>query len=797
MNKTFTRNKLYLAIEAVGLVISFTVFIILMSQVWYDVSFDKVYPDSHRIYLFERPQSRTGRPEPYQYLMNRPQIAAIRDASPDVDAVGSMFETLILDTESDTPIESVHAVLVDDDFVKVFLFHMVAGSQDGFDRPESVLLTESAAFRLFGGSTRAVGQALPIVKGQSVEQGTVIGVCKDFPVNSSFAKIGVFGQMGDLYAADNDPNYESVSSFVKLRKGANPAIVAPVLASAFEKNWVLWESADTPSDIRQRTLSESLLVSLHDAHYDTWMNGTGNRTRNAVLSAIALIFLLVGLLNILNLSMAELPFHIQGNCIRKIFGAGQGNLLAKDMASAAVLCVISFLIALFITVIVSNSPLASLLTVPLYLNGLLPVILICFVIAMAGSVLATYIPSRYGNSYSPVAVLKGRISLSGRGKEFRVGTLAFQYLLSFVFIIVGLMIGVQNRYVTNYDLGFQTKDIDYAYMGFATSAKYETVREALLQDNDITDVTFSNIPLLTNNPTRQTREVDGTSVRFTGLDVTADYLDFFGFKVVDGRGFSEEDGSASTGAFVVNEAFMRAYPDLSVGARMKGIRQGYPGNDAVIVGVVKDFHFQDLKHPVEPFAFYCSGEESRSNDINPRYFRVAVKTVSGKAGEVAGRLVPLLNGFSEGMDDARCESLEQTAQQFYRGNAAESMLVRISSILSLTLALLGIFGLLFLEIQAIRKSVAIRKLWGASTGQLSWMLLRKYLILGTLIFIASVPMGIWIIGRWQEQFAEQAAIPVWIFLAAWLLVIGTTVAVIASLMITIVRMNPAVELKKE
>ena len=149
------------------------------------------------------------------------------------------------------------------------------------------------------------------------------------------------------------------------------------------------------------------------------------------------------------------------------------------------------------------------------------------------------------------------------------------------------------------------------------------------------------------------------------------------------------------------------------------------------------------------------------------------------------------------MYDARCESLEQTAQQFYRGNAAESTLVRISSILSLTLALLGIFGLLFLEIQTIRKSVAIRKLWGASTGQLSWMLLRKYLILGTLVFIASIPMGIWIIGRWQEQFAEQAAIPVWIFLAAWLLVIGTSVAVIASLMITLVRMNPAVELKKE
>lgn len=791
------RNRLSVLLEGLGLVIAFSVFIILMSQFWYDVTFDRSYPDSRRIFVFERPQSRSGVQAPYQYLMSRPQIRAVREASPDVVAVGTFAETVIMDQKGIEPMDYPVAVLVDTDFADIFPFRMTAGSADGFGRPDAVVLTESAASMLFGGSGVAVGRHVPMAVGQTVVPMTVIGVCRDFPVNSSFARIGAFGQIGDLWATDNDPNYEAMESFIKLRKGARPDEVAPVLAKAFERNWVLWESNDTPLDIRERTLKESRLASLHSVHYDTFMNGTGSRSRNVVLAAIAIVFFLVGLLNILNLSMAGLPFRIQESCIRRIFGAGQGKLLAKDLVKSAILCLVSFTVALLVLMVVSNSPLASFLTVPLGLKDLRPILVVCLLIAMTGSLLAAYIPSIYGNSYSPGTVLKGRISLSGRGKEFRTGTLAFQYLLSFVFIAVGLMIGVQNRYVSNFDLGFQTKDVIYAYMGFMTSAKYETVREELLKDKDITEVTFSNGPLLANSPILHKREVDGTTVRFTGLDVIPNYLDFFGFQIVEGRGFNEGDGEAATGSFVVNEAFMRAYPEVSVGSRMKGIRTGYNDTEAQIIGVIKDFRFQDLKHPVEPFAFYCSGEPDREKDLNPRYFRVAVKTVAGKSGEVSGKMVPLMDTVAGGNSGARCAPLEQTASKFYSGNAAESALLKVSSILSLLLALLGIFGLIFMEVQTIRKSVAIRKLLGASTGHLTWMMLRKYILLGTLVFAASVPLGLWAIRRWQEQFADKAAVPVWIFLAAWVLVIGTTVAVISSLALIVARTNPAEELKKE
>ena len=794
--KLLSRRNLNTLVKAIGLVISFSAFIILMSQVWYDVTFDRSYQGSGRVFLFERPQSRTRDMAPYQVLMTRPQIQVIKDASPDVEAVGTLTSGLLIDKETNEAIEYPAAALIDTDFTRIFPFHIVAGTMDGFDRPESILLTETSAEALFGGKTAAVGQHLFMARGMETKEVTVLGVIKDLPINSLLANFGVFGQIGNLWEENNDPNYEAFESFVKLRKGTDPEKVAPVLAKAFEKSWVLWEDQDTPSDIRERVLTDSRLATLHSAHYDSFMNGTGSRTRDFVLTAIALIFLIVGLLNVFNLTNAELPFRIQGNSVRKIFGADNSQIIGKDLVKAAILCLLSFGAALIVTIFVSNSPLASFLTVPLRIGQLRPVLLGCFLVALAGSLLVTYLPSRYGNFFSPSSVLKGRISLSGKGKEFRTGTLALQFLLSFLFIEVGLMIGIQNNYVSDFDLGFQIKDIVHCWLGFETADKKETIREELLKDNDIVDITFANRLLIMGTPSLDTRESNGVTARFAGVDVTPNYLDFFGLEIVEGRGFTMEDGEASTGVYVVNEAFRRAYPEIGIGSHMKGIRTAYPDTDAEIVGVVKDFNFRDLTHPIEPFAFYCSGEPSREGDLTPRYFRAEVKTVEGKSGEVAGRLSGILHKIG-GTKDAKVSLLLSSARKLYSGNAAESALVRTSSIFSLLLALLGIFGLVYLEAQTIRKGVAIRKVMGASTKDLIWMMARKYILFGTVMFAVSVPLGIWIISRWMEQFSEKAPVPVWIFLLAWLIVVGTTVAVITSMALVVSRTNPATELKKE
>ncbi|MDO4999244.1 MAG: hypothetical protein Q4E27_03240 [Bacteroidales bacterium] len=525
--KPWFRKRMSDVLGVAGLLISFSVFITLMAQVGYDVTFDRTLPGSSRIYTFERPQSHLGELDPYMALLNRPQIQTLREASPDVEAVGTLGETIIFDPETSVPLMDMPAGLIDTDFLQVFPFDFVAGSAVDFNRTDALILTETVAKRLFGGSAPAVGQQVMRLLTGEPEPATVIGVCRDFPINSTLATCGAFAQIGDNYSTNNDPNYESLQAFIRLRKGVSPKVITPVLANAFEKNLVLWEDESTPPDIRERTRQESRLVPLHESHYNPFRGGTGNRTRDAVLTAIAFLFLLVGLLNVFNLSMAGLPFRIKDGCIRMIFGAGKEVMLRRDLVNAIILCLVAFALSIGVLLIVRATPLASFLSVPLRPGALMPTLFACLAVALGGSLLAVYLPSRYGASFSPGTVLKGRIDLTGRGKGFRMGTLAFQYLISFLFIAVGLMIGVQNRFVSDFDLGFRTRDIIYAYMGVETSGKYEAVREELLKDPDITEVTFSNVPLLDNSPRMQIRDVAGGTVRFVGLDVTPDFLDFF------------------------------------------------------------------------------------------------------------------------------------------------------------------------------------------------------------------------------------------------------------------------------
>ena len=799
MNPYRLRNRMPVLFKWAGLLIASFVFILLMSQVWYDVSFDRALSDRGRIYVFERPQEHSSQPQPYKFMLNRPQIASLRTSSPEVEAVGTLdLQGRMMDPERREPLQEMRVAMVDPDFVRMFPFVPLAGSLEGSDRPDAAVLCESAARRLFGGVPEAVGQSVQILRVREPRSYEVIAVCRDFPANSRLSGIGVFAQLGTLWEENNDPNYESLEAFILLRRGASPEEVLPVLADAFEKNWVLWESPDTPPDIRERIRSGSRLVPLHATHYDPAHGGTGSRPRDGVLSVIAVLFLACALLNLFNLSMAGLPFSVQGDCVRRIFGADRRQLLLKQVLSSLALCLLAFGFALLLVKWVAGSPLASLLTVPLEARALMPVWVACLAVLAAGAVLAALLPARYGASFAPGAVLKGRISLSGRGRLWRTGTLALQYLLTYIFIITGGMIGVQNRFVSDFDLGFRTKDIVYAFTGIFSGKDPEVVRTALLGDPDITDVAFADYVLLQDRVYTQTRDIDGISVRFAGLDVTPDFLNFFGFRIIQGRSFTEEDGRRATGSYIVNEAFVRAYPSLGIGSRMGGMMNGHPDTEAEIVGVVQDFHFEDLYHPVAPFAFYCSGEPA--DRWMARYPRVAVQTVAGKAGEVAGRLPEMLNALSPEQQQeggARCSVMTETAAEFYEGNARESRLVRMSSLLSLLLALLGILGLIYLEVQTIRKSVAIRKLHGATLPDLLRMLSGKYLILSTVVFIFSIPLSLLVVRRWLEQFAVQAAVPVWIFVLAWLLVTGLTLLVVAAMALQVSRTDPVRELRRE
>ena len=329
--KLLSRNKLNTLVEAVGLVISFTVFIVLMSQVWYDVTFDRSYPGSGRIYFFERPQSRTRDQAPYQILMNRPQIQAIRDASPEVEAVGTMSESMLVDPNNDTPMEFPVAALVDNDFVNVFPFRMVAGTVNGFDNPESLLLSETSAKTLFGESGQAIGKHLKLERG-GIQEVTVIGVFKDFPMRNTNT-----GQEGNAIISIIDTNDErflmEMGLLIKTQGDHNEARKA--IMKVFDE----WDE-DEVSIVQASTyLEDNFLDGLKPA-----------RNNMRMVELFMLLAVLISLLGLVAMSTYYSDIHSNEIAIRKVFGGTVGSESLRSIREYMILVGIACAIGIPIAV---------------------------------------------------------------------------------------------------------------------------------------------------------------------------------------------------------------------------------------------------------------------------------------------------------------------------------------------------------------------------------------------------------------------------------------------------------------
>jgi len=276
------------------------------------------------------------------------------------------------------------------------------------------------------------------------------------------------------------------------------------------------------------------------------------------------------------------------------------------------------------------------------------------------------------------------------------------------------------------------------------------------------------------------------------LPVSDNFLDFFGIEVTQGRGFSPSDNNTPYGTMIVNGKLIQDYPSLHVGSTMSGHSDK---GDAEIVGVVKDFNFKPLQYPVSPMILYCWGSEPW-RALCYSYVKMAPganpKDVTDHIKKVIGELDPDMGGGS-----VKVEFLDKNIQRMYNSEASLGKLITMASIVALLITIIGILGLVFFETQFLRKEIAVRRVSGASVGDILKMINKKYLLMALVSFAVSAPLVYLIISAWRKNFAYQAPIPVWIFMAALLLIIVITFTVVTLQSWKAATANPVESLKNE
>ena len=761
------------AVNVFGFGLALAVFSILTSVALYELRFDAAFSGSERTYVLQSNISDAD--GKYSAMMSRPLISLAASASSHCVSIGSYWprwENSYNMQENSEAYFSIFTAYADTAVLQIFDVDLLCGSRADFSSPSAAVIARSEALRVFG-SSDVVGRSLFRSDGQRFD---IVGVYADMPKNCTLPN-GLIANLGSFYA--DDWSEWSFMPIVRVDDPSNMPSVQQAISDAVAD--LLREQGATDEELAD-SKDAFRLVQIHDAHFMPEVltcSPTSHLSAVLMLLCVAVLVLVVAVINFVNFSFAQIPFDVKNINTRLIMGEQRWRIVLRKLGKAVLLALMSCAFAALLARVFSGSELASSLS--FYADASLYVYVAFMSVAVAS---LSVLPSAlYEPSFSPALALRGSYANGPRGKVLRSVLVGLQYVLSAVFGIVALYVGVQTRFMRDFDMGFDKEHVLCVAAQWGGHDK--ALAERLAQDPRISSVTFADAPIVAYGRMRWGRQVDGQMMSYDVLPVDVNFIGFFGLQVVDGRAFEPSDDDGEHGSLVINETMQARYPFLHVGMKI---------DDDEIVGVVKDFNHSPLNKSIEPLALYNWGR-NKWRPYGVAYVRMSMADVSSTV-EFVKRSVADFDKTTT-PDAVNASFLDQHIENFYRGARNLGNLVATASLVALLIAAVGVVGLVFFETQFMRREIAVRRVNGASVAGIIGMFNRKYLVMAVASFAVAVPLAAAVIDRWRQGFAYQAPMPVWMFVVVLVGLCLLTVVVVTAESSSAASSDPSEVLRKE
>ena len=779
--KVFRKTGVSTLINILGMSVAFAAAMILMVQVRWDTTYDANFEGHERVFRMENNWMDQGL---FSTHISRPFIERSRDASPNIEAICTWQplgeDVLYKEGDRESPI-TIPMARVDSSFFSVFPVEWVEGSAREFDAARTCVLNEVFAKMIFGEES-AVGK---ILENGSGESGRIIGVFRNTPRNFT-AHIGMLSTLGDTDRENF--NEWSYNAYLKLKEPSMAKETEDAIYTA------LWEYISSDEEDRAEYRNGFRISQIHEAHFERDVRAnvpSANKAITITLAAIAILLILIAIINFINFAFAEIPFRIKNINTRKVLGESRGSLIGRQLMYAGLIALVAFAIAALLMHVIAGTSWASYVSDSIALKDNIGILILMLGIALLSAVVAGIAPALYSTAQPAALVLKGSYAMSVKGKMLRNVLVSLQFVLSFIFILMALYVHVQTKFMMSKDMGFPQENILQVWCGYYAGAAHKPLKDKLLQNPSITDVTFSDNLIVSDQKMGWGRTGDdGKQIFMEVLPVTDDFVRFFNLQIIDGRDFRESDNQSETGVFIANETFINMFPQYHVGSQVGGHVDNTP-----IVGIMKDFNFKSLQHAMGPLVLLVWGKTQWRN-FSVMYVKTApganFKEVSDYIKEAVCHFDP-----TREPDQVAVRHLDEWIENMYQSEQSLGKLITIASFVALLIAIIGIIGLVFFETQFIRKEIAVRRVNGATVGSILQMINKKYLIMAGASFVIAAPVAYWLMTAWRKGFAYQAPVPVWIFLVALLAVAAITLAVVTLQSWRAASANPVDSLKIE
>ena len=748
------KQKLFSGINIFGLAIGIALTLIVGAYIWKELQVNQQLNNIHNQYVI---RSKWKDPNMgLEFTTIGPLAKALKEQYPHLVSNYYRMDGISSTVSKENKAFRELLQIGDSTLLTMYGFLLKYGDpESALEAPFSLVITVESALKYFN-RENVVGETLTIESFSGEKRDFKITGVVDLPEQNSITHFG--GQAYQFFIPENTLTFFGrsieewtntiVLGYVELAEGIEPKDLQEPMEQVLQLN--------TPTRIHENL--EPYLFSLQDYH----LNDNKGMVRKMLytLSGMAIFILLMAIINFVNITISQSSSRMREIGVRKVLGSLRKELIAQFYIETILLVILSTIIGIIVYLITKpffesllGKNLIRLFEFPPIFIGIVGVFIILI------SLIAGAYPSLLLSSYKSVDSLKGKLNAGNERIWLRKGLVGFQFFTASIVLITSFIVSKQIWYFFNTDLGYDKNYI------VSVDLPRNWTREGVNKMNNIRDQ-FAALPETDhttlsyqvpngNNPGQiliYKLGTDSTQAISAEVLITDEYYaSTYGIQMVAGTFFNEPGAFEDYHNIVINEKQAQAFgwkdPKDAINQKIRFINNPYPHT---IKGVIKDYHYSSLHTAIQPIVF-----RHVNAAVYHRYlsFKIKPGNINRSLTILERKWSILLPGtpFNYTFMDETLAKLYQTELQLEK--AAHTV-----TVLAIIIAILGVFGLVAINIQKRTKEIGIRKVVGASTYNVTSLFLKDFLPVLITASIIACPVAYWIMLNWLNQYEYSISI---------------------------------------
>ena len=758
------KQKMYSVVKIGGFALSITACLLIALYIKEELSYDKYYPTTKRIYRITGEYDNNGKVETGADWPP-PMAKALREDFPEVEKSGRLMphplfycagsnQVRTIDNQQNTYEDGF--TYADQDMLEIMQLPMVFGDRaHALSEPNSIVITKRKSDKYFP-NQNPVGK-LVILNNDKNRIYKVGGVIDDFPTTSHIQyDFWLTMTNYELWKGEQtgwgSSNYYT---YVLLKPGVDVGKFQSKLTKLIMTKYylpMLRENGNKEADQFAKN-ARILAQPITDVHLYSYNIDDGLEKGDVrfvwLFGAIACFILIIACINFINLSTAKSANRAKEVGLRKVVGSRRLSLIKQFLTESLLFSVLSFILGILFAALALpyfNKIFGKTLSIPWAAWWLFPLMIVAAIII---GIIAGLYPSVYLSAFKPIAVLKGQLSRGSRNSILRNGLVIFQFSTSIILIIATIVIYKQTHYILNKKTGFNKDQVLLVQGANTLENKTLTFKNELLKSADIKAVSISDyLPVSGTKRDGNTFFKEGKMKEDIGVGsqkwrVDYDYINTMGMKIVEGRNFSKEMASDSAGTIINKTMAEKLGLKNPIGQRIVNGWETW-----TVIGVMEDFNFESMKQDVGPLCLVLGNNTSTI---------VAVKIKTANTRSVVGYIASTWKGFAPDQP-IRYTFLDESFANMYADVQRTGSIFTTFTGLAIIIACLGLFALSAFMAEQRYKEIGIRKVLGASVSGITTMLSKDFVKLVIISIVIASPIAYWAMTKWLQDFAYRISI---------------------------------------